>query len=251
MRLGPDRPGTGRVTIDHGLLEALAAPAAECALDFARRRAGIAVEEKTRGQFASEADRRVEEVIRASLRAAFGEVALLGEEGGGDLGPDGTGWVIDPIDGTTNFLRGLPLWAISIGYVAKGEPVAGVIVLPELGETLSAVRGGGVWRNGATMAGTTVPEAVKLISLGENDHEPGAASDARAQGLREQGWAVARYNCAVFSLAGAALGWSDGYIEHGCALWDIAAGAVVCREAGLDVAMWEIAPGRYAIEARR
>nr|WP_250890430.1 inositol monophosphatase family protein [Sphingobium nicotianae] len=90
-----------------------------------------------------------------------------------------------------------------------------------------------------------------MIALGENDFEPGPASDERAEGLRALDFAVARYGCASFSLAGAALGWTDGYVEHGCGLWDIAAGVVICREAGLCVTASEIAPGRWSIDARR
>ncbi len=237
--------------MDHALLLRLAEPAIAGALEFARRREGLAVEEKTRGQFASEADRAVEALIRESLSRELGEVASLGEEGGGALDALGSGWVIDPIDGTINFLRGLPLWGISIGYVEQGEPTAGVIALPELGILLSAIRDGGVWRNGAPFVRPAVPSAVKLIALGENDHEPGAATDARAEALRTTGFAVARYNCAVFALASAVLGWTDGYIEHGCCLWDIAAGDIICREAGLAVTTQEIAPGRWSIDARR
>ncbi|MBT2187891.1 inositol monophosphatase family protein [Sphingobium nicotianae] len=129
------------MTIDHALLLRVAEPAIACASDFARRREALAVEEKARGQFASEADRAVEDIIRASLRAELDAVALLGEEGGGALDEGGSGWAIDPIDGTTNFLRGLPLWGISIGYIERGEAAAGLIALPELGIVLSAVRG--------------------------------------------------------------------------------------------------------------
>jgi len=238
------------MSVDHALLTRIAGPAIACARDYAGRRAGLAVEEKTRGQFASEADRAVEQVIAASLRSALGTVALLGEEGGGALDATGSGWVIDPIDGTTNFLRGLPLWGISIGYLERGEPVAGIIALPELGVLLSAIAGGGVRSNGAPFLRPAAPAAVRLIALGENDHEPGSATDARAAQMRAAGSVVARYNCAVFALAGAALGWTDGYVEHGCCLWDIAAGAIVCREAGLAVTTQEIAPGRWSIDAR-
>lgn len=236
--------------IDHTLLLRLAPPAVGCALNFASRREALAVEEKSRGEFVSQADRAVEELIRTNLRAEFGDVSLLGEEGGGGLDEEGSGWVIDPIDGTTNFLRGLPLWGISIGYMAKGEPVAGVIALPDLNVTLSAVRGGGIWRNGTPFVRPIVPPAVKLIALGENDFEPGTDVDVRAQRLRETGFSVVRYFCASFSIASAVLGWTDGYIERGCSLWDIAAGAVIGREAGLSVHMEEIAPGRWAIDAR-
>lgn len=233
--------------VDHGFLEALIGPAIDCALDFASRRGRMHVEEKAPGQFASEADRAVERVIRQAL----GDVALLGEEEGGALDAQGSGWVIDPIDGTTNFLRGLPLWGISIGYVARGEPIAGVVALPELGVMLSAVAGGGTRHNGQPLSRRHPHDMVRLIALGENDFEAGAVTDERAQRLRAGGSAVARYNCAVFSLAGAALGWVDGYVEHGCGLWDIAGGAVICREAGLAVTMGEIAPGRWHIDARR
>jgi myo-inositol-1(or 4)-monophosphatase len=235
--------------IDQGLLMRLAEPAVACALDYAGRREGLAVAEKTRGQFASEADEAVEQVIRMNLNAVFGDVALLGEEGGGGLDAQGSGWVIDPIDGTSNFLRGLPLWGISMGYVARGEVVAGLIALPELGVTLCAARGAGVWRNGAPFVPPDAP-AIRLMALGENDHETGAETDARAEGLREAGYAVTRYGCATFSLASAALRWTDGYVEHGCRLWDIAAGMVICREAGLSVAAAEIAPARWSIEVR-
>lgn len=238
-----------RVEIDVVLCEALAEDAARQALEFAARRENLALEEKTPGQFASEADRAVEQAIAGALRAALGDVALLGEESGGALSDEGTGWVIDPIDGTTNFLRGLPLWGISIGYVEGGAPVAGVIALPALGITLSAIRGGGVRHNGRPFVRPSVHGAVRLIALGENELEPGTVTDARAQAFRDAGHAVARYNCAVFGLAGAALGWTDGYVEHGCCLWDIAAGGLICVEAGLTVSMTEIAAGRYAIEA--
>lgn len=238
------------MTVDHALLRRLAEPAIGCACDFATRRADLPVEEKTRGQFASEADRAVEGVIRTRLSAELGDVPLLGEEEGGALDAKGSGWVIDPIDGTTNFLRGLPIWGIAIGQMVAGEPVAGLIALPELGVVLSAVRGQGVQRDGAPFKRPVTSAAVRLIALGENEHEPGSVTDGRAQAFRDQGFAVARYNCAVFALASAALGWTDGYIERGCSLWDIAAGAVICREAGLSVTMEELAPGRWSIDAR-
>jgi len=237
------------MSIDPALLARLAEPAVACALDFAGRRGEMPVEEKTRGQFVSQADRAVEDVIRATLRTEIGEAALLGEEGGGALDGEGTGWVIDPIDGTANFLHSLPLWGISIGYLERGEAVAGLIALPELGVQLSAVRGDGVRRNGAPFV-RPAPPAIRLIALGENDFEPGTATDARAQELRAAGFGVVRYGCATFSLASAALGWTDGYVEHGCGLWDIAAGIVICREAGLTVASEEIVSGRWAIDAR-
>lgn len=239
------------MTIDHALLEQVMAPAIVQALDFAGRRESLAVEEKTRGDFVSQADREVEQLIRASLHAALGEVALLGEEGGGSLDNHGTGWTIDPIDGTSNFLRGLPLWGISIGYLEQWEPRAGIIALPELGVRLSAVRGAGVHRNGVPFQRPPAPPGVNLFAIGENDHEPGAQTDARAASLRAAGFRVVRYYCASVSLASAALGWTDGYVEHGCGLWDIVAGAAIAREAGLAVDIADIGVGRWSVDVRR
>jgi myo-inositol-1(or 4)-monophosphatase len=232
-------------------LFALIAPAAAQALSFAQQREDLPIDHKGAGQFVTEADRAVETAIRAQLAARFGPVAVLGEEEGGALDGAETGWVIDPIDGTSNFLRGLPLWGVSIGYVARGAPVAGVVALPALGETLCTAGDGLLWRNGALLAPRSGRSPVRLIALGENDWEPGPVTDARAQAFRASRFAVARYNCAVFAQTSAALGWTDGYVERGCGLWDIAAGAAICRAAGLAVAVENLGEGRWAIDARR
>ena len=89
----------------------------------------------------------------------------------------------------------------------------------------------------------------KLIALGENDFESGDRTDARASELRKLGFTVVRYRSAVFSLACAALGRLDGYIEHGCCIWDIAAASVICHEAGLSVTATSLGGERFAINA--
>ncbi|WP_404712214.1 inositol monophosphatase family protein [Sphingomonas sp. MMS24-J13] len=238
-------------SLDETTLLRLIRPAADLASSFAARRHRLRIEEKGPGDFASEADRTVENAIRAALRAEYGEVAIIGEEAGGTLDAAASGWAIDPIDGTSNFLRGLPLWGVSIGLLDRGTSVAGVVALPEFGTTITAIRGEGARLNGVLLP--LAPPAIggKLIALGENEFEPGTQTDRRADALRREGYAVVRYRCAVFALMSAALGRLDGYIEHGCCLWDIAAAAVICREAGMAVTASEIAPGRYAIDARR
>ena len=87
--------------------------------------------------------------IRSAGRFRIPGDAIIGEEQGGSLGRDVTGWAIDPIDGTSNFALGLPLWGISIGYLENGYPRLGAIALPELGLTLSAASGSGMRLNGA------------------------------------------------------------------------------------------------------
>ncbi len=231
-------------------LEGILGRAAETGVRWGQRRSGLVLNEKSAGQLVSSADVEIEAQIRNDLSAAFPGDAIIGEELGGSLGLDTTGWAIDPIDGTSNFVLGLPFWGISVGYVARGRSMLGAIALPEFGLILSASHGNGlkVCATGPVPAGR--PPSLKVMALGENDYESGSETDARAQSLRDEGFAVVRYRCAVVSLGLAAIGRLSGYLEHGCGLWDIAAAEVICREAGMNVQTAAIAEGRYAIDAR-
>lgn len=231
-------------------VETILQGATSIAKSWSDKRGDLTVDEKSYGQFASDADLEIEREVRSALADAFPEDQVIGEELGGELTPDQSGWAIDPIDGTSNFVLGLPIWGISLGYVTNGVSRLGGISLPDLGLTLSAQTGQGLRINGQRMTQAKAHPAVKLIALGENDYETGRDTDQRAQALRDQGFAVVRYRCAVFSLAMSALGRLSGYVEHGCGLWDIAAAETICREAGMTVATQAIAPGRYAIDAR-
>lgn len=231
-------------------LETIMDRAAARARSWTGRRRELVVDEKSAGQFASNADIEIETLLRQEIMAAFGRAAILGEELGGTLDERATGWALDPIDGTSNFLLGLPLWGISAGYLEEGKPVLGAIALPELGLLVSAAPGSGLRINREQRRGPSLLSSVRLMALGENDFEPGTDTDARAQVFRAEGYAVVRYRCAVFSLASAALGRLGGYIERGCGLWDIAAADIICREAGMMVSTEEVAPGRWEIDAR-
>ncbi|MBB41282.1 MULTISPECIES: inositol monophosphatase family protein [Hyphomonas] len=231
-------------------LERIMQEASDLALSWTRRREALVVDEKSAGQFASSADLDVEAMLRRCLAEEFGDGRIIGEEMGGDLGEGITGWALDPIDGTSNFLLGLPLWGISAGYIEKGGSALGAIALPELGLLLSAASGTGLRVNRIAQPRAASRGPVKIMALGENDFEPGPETDARAQTFRDQGYAVVRYRCAVFSLASAALGRLGGYVERGCGLWDVAAADIICREAGMSVEAGQIAPGRYGIDAR-
>jgi fructose-1,6-bisphosphatase/inositol monophosphatase family enzyme len=132
---------------------AAAAQAAEEAADLARaeilpRFRAVAVETKSDGSPVTEADRAAERAIRRRLRAAFPDFGVLGEEFGAE-GGDGPRWVVDPIDGTIAFSRGIPLFATLIALVDGGEPVLGLIDCPALDERYVGWRGGGCRRNGA------------------------------------------------------------------------------------------------------
>ena len=231
-------------------LEAILSSAADLGMSWAARRSDLLVDEKSAGQFASSADLEIERHVRASLMRHFPGQAVIGEELGGRLGPDISGWAIDPIDGTSNFILGLPIWGISIGYVERGRSVLGAIALPALGLCVSAADGLGVRVNGEAATDLRPKSPVKILAIGENDFETGPETDIRAQQFRVQDYSVVRYRCAVFALAMCALGRLSGYVEHGCGLWDLAAGAVICREAGLQVSTRNIDEGRWEIDAR-
>tara|TARA_R110001606_G_scaffold373240_1_gene530573 strand:- start:417 stop:1166 length:750 start_codon:yes stop_codon:yes gene_type:complete len=231
-------------------LERIISRAAETGMRWSRQRSHLLFDEKSAGQFASNADIEIEEQIRRDLAAAFPHDSIVGEETGGSLGKDVTGWAIDPIDGTSNFILGLPIWGVSIGYLEQGRSTLGAMVLPELRLMISALRGHGLRVNSNEHIQSRRIPNVKVIALGENDYESGPETDARAQVLRKSGYAVVRYRCAVFSLGVAALGRLSGYIENGCGLWDIAAADVICQEAGMQVETSRITEGRYYIDAR-
>jgi myo-inositol-1(or 4)-monophosphatase len=232
------------------VLQTILNNAEQRAQTWASKRHSIAIDEKSAGQFATEADRDLETFIRDQLTRAFSSSAIIGEEFGGTLSTSEIGWAIDPIDGTTNFIIGLPIWGVSIGYLEDGESTLEGIALPDLGLTLVAARNEGLFVNQVPIKIAPPPIRVKNISLGENDFEPGTATDLRAEQFRAEGYSVVRYRCAVLSLAMSALGRLDGYIERGCGLWDIAAAAVICSEAGMRVQTSRLSPGRYAIDAR-
>lgn len=121
----------------------LAREAGEVALGHFQR---VATEYKADGTEVTEADRRAEELIRETIEREHPGAAILGEEFGGGKEPvPGDQWIVDPIDGTSSFVLGLPLFGTLIALLRKGEPVLGVVHLPGMGETLHAVRGGGCW----------------------------------------------------------------------------------------------------------
>lgn len=235
--------------VDRLALGEIIGPAVALARDFSARRHHLGTSEKSPGQFVSEADEAIEALLRRSIAERFGDAPVIGEEGGGSLSEAVSGWAIDPIDGTTNFLRGLPMWGISVGLLEGGVPVAGVMALPALDLVVAAGLDIPLTVNGTPLVRLAGAPGGRLVALGENDHEDGARTDARAEHLRTRGCTVVRYRSAVFALAQAALGGLDGYVEHGCCLWDFAAGAAICRAAGLDVATAPLGGGRFSVEA--
>jgi myo-inositol-1(or 4)-monophosphatase len=186
--------------------------------------------------FVSAADRRAEETLRAELAKGRPGYGFLGEEGGKHEGSDQTHtWIVDPLDGTTNFLHGIPQFCISIGLERSGTVVAGVIYNPVTDELFTAERGKGAFLNDRRIrvaARTRLIDSVIACGLphhGRGDlelglRELGAVQD-KVAGLR-------RFGAAALDMAYVAAGRLDAYWEQNVSPWDIAAGIVLVREAG-------------------
>jgi myo-inositol-1(or 4)-monophosphatase len=186
--------------------------------------------------FVSLADKRAEEILYQDLAKARPGYGFIGEEGGTREGTDKSHtWIVDPLDGTTNFLHGIPQFAISIGLVREGTVIAGVIYNPANDELYIAERGKGAFLNDQRLrvAGrrqlNECVVACGLPHIGRGDHEEFRremiAIQDRVAGLR-------RFGAASLDLAFVAAGRLDGYWERNLQSWDIAAGMLMVREAG-------------------
>jgi myo-inositol-1(or 4)-monophosphatase len=196
----------------------------------------LQVSVKGPANFVSSADRRAEETLRLELEHARPNYGFLGEEGGRHEGSDRTHtWIVDPLDGTSNFLHGIPHFAISIGLERDGVLVAGVVYNPINDEMFVAERGKGAFLNEQRLrvaARRTLTDAVVACPLphrGRGDFEQGLrelhAVQGKVAGLR-------RYGAAALDFAWIAAGRLDAYWERNLKPWDMAAGIVIVREAG-------------------
>jgi myo-inositol-1(or 4)-monophosphatase len=146
-------------------------------------------------------------------------------------------WVIDPIDGTVNYLYLLPGWSVSVAAEVHGEVVAGVVVIPTLRETFAAVRGQGATRNGRPI-GVSQPTSLAQSMVGTGfgyDAARRARQGAILAQVLPQVRDVRRFGAASVDLCGVACGRLDAYYERGLAPWDLAAGGLIAREAGARV----------------
>jgi len=183
----------------------------------------------------TEADKASEALIVAELRSTFPSHGLLAEEGGGyDANGSSFRWVVDPLDGTTNFAHGLPTFAVSIGLEDGQTPVVGVIYDPMRDELFSAYRGGGATLNGDPIKVSTIDRLIaSLLATGfsykleARVRQTPTWSDmlTRVQAIRQTG-------SSALNLCYIAAGRLDGYWERGIAPWDVSAGSVIVTEAG-------------------
>jgi myo-inositol-1(or 4)-monophosphatase len=186
--------------------------------------------------FVSLADKRAEEMLYEDLSKARPGYGFLGEEGGSREGADKShSWIVDPLDGTTNFLHGIPHFAISIGLQRDGVLIAGLIYNPANDELYTAERGKGAFLNDQRLrvAGRRQMNdcviACGLPHIGRGDHE---LSRREMAALQEKVAGLRRFGAASLDLAFVAAGRLDGYWERNLQPWDIAGGQIILREAG-------------------
>lgn len=216
------------------LASTVAAEAGALALDHFRNRDQLAVEAKATPQdIVSRADREVEDLIRARIGAAFPDDALLGEEGGGQAGDSGFLWVIDPIDGTSAFLAGLPHWCVVIALVQDGKTVAAITVHPCGNETYTAVRGEGAFLDGVAMRCDLLHRIDNsLVAIGASHRTDPIHVGQVVSGLMEAGGMFYRNGSGALMLALVAAGRLGGYYEPHMNPWDCLAGLLMIDEAG-------------------
>jgi myo-inositol-1(or 4)-monophosphatase len=190
----------------------------------------------------SEADHAAERLIRDRLAAARPGDGFLGEEGGDEEGTTSLRWVVDPLDGTINFLFGIPQWAVSIACEDAGGTIAGVIYDPMRDELWSAERGGQALLDGRPIRASARDElATALVATGFGyDAEVRRYQAAVAARLLPRVRDIRRFGSAALDLAWTAAGRYDAYYERGLNSWDRAAGELLCLRAGLAVR--ELAP---------
>lgn len=205
----------------------------QLATDYFKRRASLMIDKKGVQDLVSEADRACEDRIVEGLSSVFPDDSFLGEERG-MRNPGGAAiWVIDPIDGTHNFLTGVPFWCVSIALVIDGEGVLGLIYHPAADELFSARRGAGAFVNGARLQVTGETDIRNArISVGFSFRPPVAEHVGTLEALLSAECGYSRLGSGALGLAYTAAGRFDGFWQRHTNSWDAAAGMVLVREAG-------------------
>jgi myo-inositol-1(or 4)-monophosphatase len=225
------------VSEDHDLTTLAAAAARQAGALLLQQHRSRRVDVETKSSptdMVTEMDRASEALIRSLISAARPRDAFLGEESGEEAGSSSVRWIVDPLDGTTNYLYGFPAWSVSIAAERDGRVVAGAVFDPLLDELFCATLGGGATSNGEPLevgAGADLPRA--LVGTG-------FAYDASRRAVQGQ-WVshvlprvrdIRRAGSAALDLCWVASGRLDAYYEQGTRVWDWSAGALVVTEAG-------------------
>lgn len=224
-------------TVDVPALGALAAELALGAAELVAARASDAQRvsvKSTETDLVTESDKAAETWLVDRILSARPDDAILGEEGGARGGSSGVRWIIDPIDGTVNFVLGIPQYAVSVAAEADGVVVAGAVCNPVTRELYRAARGSGAFLGERRLTGPRdVPLAKAVIGTGFGyDPERRARQVAVVAALLPRIADVRRMGAAALDLCAVAAGRLDGYFESGLNVWDYAAGVLIATEAG-------------------
>jgi myo-inositol-1(or 4)-monophosphatase len=212
------------------------------------RREGVRVSETKSSptDVVTAADQASEELIRERLLRARPGDGLVGEEGHDVESRSGISWVVDPIDGTVNYLYGIPQYAVSIAAAVEGEVVAGVVLNPAAGLEYVATRGGGATCNGDPVRVRAVPPVAQaLVATGFGYEARIREQQARCVSrMLPRVRDIRRLGSCALDLCAVASGQVDAYVEEGPNAWDHAAGGLVAREAGATFEVWTTDAGR-------
>lgn len=205
-------------------------------LRYMNRLEAVTVIEKHHLDFVSEVDRQAEAEIVRELRRAYPDHAILGEETGasGKVGARFT-WAVDPLDGTHNYLRGIPHFAVSIAQLDRGEPVHAVVLDPQRNEIFTASKGDGAFLNDRRIRVNkreTLDGAMLATGFSYRERRHLDAQLGMTRELLKRAEDIRRTGSAALDLAWTANGRLDGYFETGLKVWDMAAGCLLVREAG-------------------
>ncbi|MBL8808358.1 MAG: inositol monophosphatase [Rhodospirillales bacterium] len=208
----------------------IAREAGKLALEWWTGKRALGTTFKGRHDFLTQADGAVEVLVRERLAAAFPGDAFVGEEGGGAGGT--SQWVVDPIDGTSNFATGVADWCVSIGYREVGIAKVGVIFAPVLGELYAARTGGGAFKNDARIAVMEPPTGGAILDIDWGNGISKADYFGLVGRVVDAGLDFRRAGSAALALARVAAGARHGYLQLWTKTWDAMAGVVIVREAG-------------------
>jgi myo-inositol-1(or 4)-monophosphatase len=211
----------------------LAERAGVLGMEFFKKLDSLTIESKGHQDMVSEADREVELFVRREIAKAYPDDGIIGEEHAPAKGSTGYTWVIDPIDGTANFVRGIPAWCVVIACARDGEAVVGVIHEPSTGETFHGRLGGGAFVNGRpirTSAATSIEEG--SVGTGFSNRADTENVAVLIRKLLADGGVFFRNASGALMLAYVAAGRLLGYVEEHMNAWDCLAGMLLVEEAG-------------------
>lgn len=203
------------------------------ALSYFRDRDKLNVDQKGAQDWVTDADRNVELLIRAQISEHWPQDGIIGEEHSDTIGQSGFYWVIDPIDGTTNFVNGIPNWTVVLAGVSEGETKVGVIHDPLMQETFVATKGGGATLNNAPIrvaAGKALKDGT--VAVGYSNRVPAKNVVPLVNSVIQEGAMFHRNASGALSLAYVAAGRLLGYVEAHMNAWDCLAGQLLISEAG-------------------